>query len=254
MTDNASPTPSSAEHDAAMAAKFDSNVAAAKGEAPAVETPPAERPSWLPEGFDTPEAFRAEYDTLKAAKAEPVPQPNAEDAAQVAANAGLDYNALATEFDSSGELSADSYAKLEASGIPRSMVDAYIQGQVAIANQFESSVMETVGGKASFDQLTTWAGANLPKAEVESFNKSIDAAVAGGDLAQAKLLLAGLQSRFKDANGDEPNLLGGEGGNGEGDVFRSTAELTAAMRDPRYAKDPAYRRDVEQKLGRSKIM
>ena len=30
--------------------------------------------------------------------------------------------------------------------------------------------------------------------------------------------------------------------------FRSHAELSRAIADPRYASDPAYRQDVEQKL------
>ena len=35
------------------------------------------------------------------------------------------------------------------------------------------------------------------------------------------------------------------------DVFRSQAELVAAMSDRRYAQDPAYRQDVIAKLERS---
>ena len=35
------------------------------------------------------------------------------------------------------------------------------------------------------------------------------------------------------------------------DVFRSQAELVAAMSDKRYDNDPAYRQDVIQKLERS---
>ena len=36
-----------------------------------------------------------------------------------------------------------------------------------------------------------------------------------------------------------------------GDVFRSQAELVAAMNDSRYDRDPAYRQDVIEKLYRS---
>lgn len=256
MSDNATPTPSSADHDAAMAAKFDQNNAP-KNPPADDNTPPAERPSWLPEGFNTPEEFAADYAKLKEAAPAPTPDPanaTAEDAAKIAADAGLDYTALSAKFDQTGSLEDSDYAALEAKGIPRSMVDAFIDGQMAIANQFESSVMETVGGKDSFDKITGWAASALPKADVEAFNRQIDAAVASGDLAGAKLALAGLKARWNDANGEAPNLIGGEGGGGEGEVFSSTAQLTAAMRDPRYAKDPAYRREVEAKLSRSKIM
>ena len=34
-------------------------------------------------------------------------------------------------------------------------------------------------------------------------------------------------------------------------MFRSQAEVVAAMQDPRYDRDPAYRQDVFNKLGRS---
>ena len=37
------------------------------------------------------------------------------------------------------------------------------------------------------------------------------------------------------------------------DVFRSQAELVAAMSDARYDKDPAYRQDIIEKLDRSDL-
>ncbi|CLP71539.1 Uncharacterised protein [Mycobacterium tuberculosis] len=66
------------------------------------------------------------------------------------------------------------------------------------------------------------------------------------------MAILGLKARYDAANGSEPTLLGGNAKASE-DVFRSTAELTAAMKDPRYKKDPAYREDVKQKLARSNI-
>ena len=35
------------------------------------------------------------------------------------------------------------------------------------------------------------------------------------------------------------------------DVFESVAQVTEAMNDPRYDKDPAYRKQVEDKIARS---
>jgi hypothetical protein len=37
------------------------------------------------------------------------------------------------------------------------------------------------------------------------------------------------------------------------DVFRSNAEVTTAMKDPRYETDIAYRQDVRDKLERSEV-
>ena len=37
------------------------------------------------------------------------------------------------------------------------------------------------------------------------------------------------------------------------DAFRSQAEVVAAMNDPRYDQDPAYRQDIYDKLERSNV-
>jgi hypothetical protein len=48
-------------------------------------------------------------------------------------------------------------------------------------------------------------------------------------------------------------MQGGTGAVSTGGKFESTAELTAAMSDPRYAKDPAYRQTVADKLAKSSL-
>ena len=48
-------------------------------------------------------------------------------------------------------------------------------------------------------------------------------------------------------------MLTGKAAETRGDVFRSQAQLVAAMSDPRYDNDPAYRSDVVEKLNRSDL-
>ena len=48
-------------------------------------------------------------------------------------------------------------------------------------------------------------------------------------------------------------MLTGKPAKSGSDVFRSQAEVVAAMDDPRYDKDPAYRQDVFNKLERSNL-
>ena len=48
-------------------------------------------------------------------------------------------------------------------------------------------------------------------------------------------------------------MLQGKAASSSGDVFRSQAELVAAMGDPRYDTDPAYRADVIEKLDASDL-
>jgi len=67
-----------------------------------------------------------------------------------------------------------------------------------------------------------------------------------------RLAIQGLNARYRSEA--EPSLLqGGTGTVSSGGRFESNAELTAAMSDPRYSKDPAYRQQVADKLARSSL-
>lgn len=260
ILDNAAPTPSPAGHDAAMAAAFDATQvqAATSATAASSETPPTERPAWLPEGVNTPEELAAAYEALKAGKQEtPKITPEAAaaataaEAAAAASSAGIDFPALEAEFASNGALKPETYAALEAKGFNKATVDGYIAGQTALADRIQTEIYGTVGGLEGYSAMTSWASQNLSQAEIEAF----DNAVTNGSVETIKLAVHGLNARYRDAEGSAPtNLLGGHGGSAQTDVYRSTAELTAAMSDPRYAKDPAYRADVEAKLHRSSIL
>jgi len=64
-----------------------------------------------------------------------------------------------------------------------------------------------------------------------------------------------LKSRYEEANGSEPKTtVTGKTGRATLSRYESIAELQKDMSDPRYQKDPAYRKRVEDKLGRSNIL
>lgn len=225
----------------------------------------AERPEWLPEKFKTPEDMAKAYAALEGKmggknddpgaggdEEKPAEQAEAEEAANKAVEAaGLDMDALGSKIAEKGDLDAEDYAKLEKQGISQEMVKSYVAGQQALASQLVSRMHETVGGEENFNELLSWAGENLSADEIEAFNKTIDS----GSEASVKLALQGLHSRQQAEAGKSPNLLGGtKNRGGEGGVFKSTAEVTRAMADPRYAKDPAYRAEVMAKLERSSVI
>jgi len=254
----ATPEAGTPEYDQAMAARFDAAQTNAGAPAPAPKT--EERPAWLPEKFKSPEDMASAYKELetklsqgKQSEAKPeltIKEATQEEAKVEAAKAGVDYGAFEQEFQTNGSLSVESYQKLEAAGISRDMVDAYIQGQVALASQIQTEVFSTVGGPENYSQMTTWAATNLTKGELAAYNKAMDY----GSVDEIKLAVQGLQARYTKANGSEPTLLGGSTSTTSGDVFRSTQELTRAMANPLYKTDPAYREDVIAKLSRSNIM
>lgn len=155
------------------------------------------------------------------------------------------------EFQEQGKLSDESYTKLEAQGYPRDVVDKYIAGQQAIAaaqtlqaEQNKQTIFTAVGGEDQYKSMIQWASQNLSAEERTAFN----ATMGTGDMGQIKLAVAGLKTRFESIHGHDPKLIGGKAGPSGQSGFRSMAEMTAAMRDPRYQRDPAYRADVIRRV------
>ena len=223
---------------------------------------PVSRPEWLPEKFQSVEDMAKAYAELEAkmgGKTQDNPQTDPANAVtnqtgqnpeQALSEKGLDLSTFTAEFNAKGELSADSYVKLAAAGFDKGIVDNYINGQKAVAAQYETAVTAEVGGSEKYSEIVTWAKANMTDAEISAYN----AAVSSGDLAQAKLAVLGLSAKFSKANGSEPRLVQGRTTSASEDVFESTAQLTEAMRDKRYRNDPAFRAKVQSKLSRSNIL
>ncbi len=223
---------------------------------------PVSRPEWLPEKFQSVEDMAKAYAELEAklgGKTQDNPQTATANAdtnqtgqnpEQALSEKGLDLSTFTAEFNANGELSADSYAKLAAAGFDKGIVDNYINGQKAVAAQYETAVVSEVGGSEKYSEMITWAKANMSDAEISAYN----AAVSSGDVAQAKLAVLGLSAKFSKANGSEPRLVQGRTTSASEDVFESTAQLTEAMRDKRYRNDPAFRAKVQSKLARSNIL
>lgn len=224
-----------------------------------------DRPDWLPEKFESPEAMAQAYSALETklgqqpTQEEPEAQPeeveaesaptDGGDVAEVLDKVGLDFDVFQQEYDENGELSGDAYAALEQAGFPRSLVDTYIQGQEALNDNMNSEMFAIAGGEEGYQQMLAWATESLPSSEIDAFNATIDT----GDPAVIRMAIQGLNARYRSEAGSEPNLVQGSTDAVSGGKFESAAELTAAMRDPRYAKDPAYRASVAQKLSRSSV-
>ena len=112
-----------------------------------------------------------------------------------------------------------------------------------------TNLQDIVGGKEAYEELIGWAADNVPAHEVEMFNKVMD--MESSDAAF--FAIHALKYAHRNAVGYEGKMLTGKAAADTKDMFRSQAELIAAMDDPRYEKDPAYRLDVEQKLSRSNL-
>lgn len=172
------------------------------------------------------------------------------DAKEALQNVGLNFDEFSNEFANSGTLSEASYKKLADAGIPKEVVDAYIEGQQAKADLVVEKVVSSVGGMETYSKMIEWAKANLSAEEIAAYDK----VATQGDPYTAQLAAEGLYRRYTNAVGTNNRFITGSTNNVATDVFHSTAQITQAMRDPRYRSDPAYRREVAEKLARSNIL
>lgn len=225
------------------------------------QSTPPERPAWLPEKFNSPEQLAEAYsqlekklgssaktDAIEAGKAPPVGQPSktvpTPEETLAVSRAGLDADAIANEFLTSGKVSEETYQKAEKFGLDKKFVDAFAAGQAAVVQQQAAALYAEVGGPDEFAKIANWARGKLTPNEIKAFNDATQT----GSLEVAKLALRGLAAKYQAAVGRTPNLVGGEPA-GASTGFKSQSEVIQAMRDPRYSKDPAYRAEVEAKLG-----
>jgi len=181
----------------------------------------------------------------------------AEEASQPSAAAEL-ITSASNEFNEKGELTAETIAKFSNMS-SQELVEAYMkvqadlpkasqEAEVAdISNAVVNEVKNAAGGETAYNNMVQWAGENLDQSSVEAFDSIINS----GSVEAIKLAVSGLKAQYENSNGYEGTMLTGKAPTNTKDVYRSQAELVAAMSDRRYDSDPAYRQDVIAKLERS---
>jgi len=202
------------------------------------------------------ESKLGQQDSPEKAEPEPEPEPTSlSDNANVITSASDEY------YQNDGKLSPETLQKFSNMS-SQDLVNAYLEvtqspdWQAAppseIQDVTESQINEVknfAGGDQQYSNMIRWAGENLDKNAIKAF----DDVIASGSIDTIKLAVSGLKARYQNAVGYEGKMVQGKAAPNRGDVFRSQAELVAAMSDKRYDNDPAYRQDVIEKLDRSDL-
>jgi hypothetical protein len=170
--------------------------------------------------------------------------------------AGVDYQGMNTKWQETGKLEDDDYKALEGAGFSKDMVEAYLDGVQYRAEQDSqlaakevAAIKNEFGGEQVYTEMIQWAAANLDKGEVDAFNSMLKTS----NPHQIRIAVAGIQAAYMNNAAREPKLVGGRASRAAATKFESTAQVVAAMNDPKYKEDPAYRKQVEEKLSRSKV-
>ena len=150
------------------------------------------------------------------------------------------------------EASIEELSKMDSKELIQAYVQYYSKNQASQAAQQQQavdskSIYDSVGGEEAYTEMIGWAANNLSPEEIASYNE----VTSSGNTAAVKFAVEALSNRYKSSEGSEAPLVTGRKAAPSKDRFRSHAELSRAISDPRYSSDPAYRADVEAKLSRS---
>ena len=161
-------------------------------------------------------------------------------------------------YANDGTLSEETIEKFSTMS-SQDLVNAYLEIQAnnpqapqpaAVMSDAEvNTVQNSAGGEANYMAVVNWASTNLSSRQIDAYDSVVDS----GNPAAIGIAFQGLQAQYNDANGYEGRMLQGKPASSRGATYRSQAELVAAMGDPRYETDPAYRADVIQKLDQSDL-
>ena len=121
--------------------------------------------------------------------------------------------------------------------------------QSQITEQQATALKDVVGGESEYSSMIDWARNSLSDQDIALFDGVMDK----GDAASAFFAIQALKGRYLEANGSEGEMLTGKAPSTRGDQFKSQAQLIEAMNDPRYENDPAYRKEIADKLERSDV-
>lgn len=163
---------------------------------------------------------------------------------------GINWDDLSKEYEEKGDLSEQTRASLEKAGYPKTVVDAYIRGMEAEYEMLANRVIEYGGGQDNFVKIQNFVKTQSPEYQ-QMWNDTINT----GNLMSIKTMLSGVQADMVRVYGTQGTTIMGSGSQAGTGItgFSSKDEMITAMSDPRYGKDKAYTRSVEQKVITSKL-
>jgi hypothetical protein len=169
------------------------------------------------------------------------------------AAAGLDFSTINSEYQSKGELPAETMTKL-VDAFGQDMVDAYFNNlktaEANLVSGYETNVMAPAGGADGYAAMSAWAVENVAAPDLVAYNK----AVTSGDVGTAKLAVEAMFSRFSaQGGGRTPQLVNGAktGNATNAQAYPSAEAMGADLMSPQYRSDPGFRAAVDARVDAS---
>lgn len=259
------------QKDQASAEKYRSQFADADPAAPPQKTEDAsaddkpQRPDHIPEKFWDAEKgevrledLAKSYAELEKARAKPAdekPEGKSEDGKGDEGGEGDDpfvsyakdlssHREKMTEKITKGEeLTDDDFKPFEKVGLSKDDILDFIAGQEARGMLQAQALYAEAGGEDQYKAMIEWGRSTFSPEEVAAYDKEIHSV----DEAVRMTAVRGLAARYAMAQGSSGKDVTQGGASKSANGYSSGAEMRADMKDPRYAKDPAFRAEVARK-------
>ena len=158
------------------------------------------------------------------------------------------FSEFLSEYDGNGVLSEASYQKLQELGYPKEFVDEKIEYINYKREKEAEAVLAPYGGREEFKKVSAWAASNFSEQQLENINLQL----ASGNKQTQDAVLSSLFMGYKQSvsasapqdmtlHTNQPQSVKVEG-------YATKSEYLKDAKDPRYDKDPGYRKQVEQKM------
>ena len=156
-----------------------------------------------------------------------------------------DFTKYEEAYLSQGKLEDSHYKELEAKGLSREIIDAYVEGAKAKAQLFSKAVYDSIGGEQEYSDLIQWASTNIPQSMISKFNEDL----ASGDVERAKFAIETLQLR----RGSPARRIDGSSAP-EGGIkpYSDKGKWQQDVRNALYGKDKKFTAMVDAKYIASK--
>ena len=176
-------------------------------------------------------------------------EPISEETTEVTSSA-VNWEELSNKLGETQTLESADYEQLQGIGIPKEVIDSYLQLLATGNEAAQTQAISYAGGPEAMDQLFGWAQQNLTEDEIGNYNNIL--ASPNWRMAIDSLRVAsGSNTETTNEVAREPELVEGQSSISSGTGFASTQEMMAAMSDPKYKSDPAFRNQVRMRVGRS---
>lgn len=158
----------------------------------------------------------------------------------------INWQAIQSEITEQGDLSEETRQAAKTAGAPDYILDTMVRAHKQELAQAAKEAADLVGGPQQLKELLAWAKENLSPED----RTSTAAALSSPSWKLAIMGLARLRESADPRKNEPKTTVDGKPSptNTKLQPFASQAEMTAAITNPKYHTDPAYRKEVEDRI------